>query len=148
MSFDRCTLRSRNFCRQKSRPRNWHWECLRILKAPVSERRPYPPISPKYRNPDLPSETWSGRSKQPRWLVAQLRSGRRSTTSGLQSWARSDMLSDIRKFVPRCKALQPPAFFAAISSGFKLLFGSEHHPSGGRRTTKAQRRRIGSSFQG
>jgi DNA-binding protein H-NS len=52
-------------------------ERLRILKAPVSERRPYPPVSPKYRNPDPLSETWSGRGKQPRWLVAQLRSGRR-----------------------------------------------------------------------
>ena len=50
---------------------------LKRLQAPVSERRPYPPVSPKYRNPDQPSETWSGRGKQPRWLVAQLRSGRR-----------------------------------------------------------------------
>jgi DNA-binding protein H-NS len=47
------------------------------LKAPVSERRPYPPVSPKYRNPERPSETWSGRGKQPRWLVAHLKSGRR-----------------------------------------------------------------------
>ena len=52
-------------------------ECLKRLQAPVSGRRPYPPVSPKYRNPDQPSETWSGRGKQPRWLVAQLRSGRR-----------------------------------------------------------------------
>ena len=52
-------------------------ERLKRLKAPVSGRRPYPPVSPKYRNPDQPSETWSGRGKQPRWLVAQLRSGRR-----------------------------------------------------------------------
>jgi DNA-binding protein H-NS len=52
-------------------------ERLRILKAPVSERRPYPPVSPKYRNPDRPAETWSGRGKQPRWLVAQLKSGNR-----------------------------------------------------------------------
>ena len=52
-------------------------ERLRILKAPVSERRPYPPVSPKYRNPDRPAETWSGRGKQPRWLVAQLKSGSR-----------------------------------------------------------------------
>src|SRR6478735_11836263 len=52
-------------------------ERLKLLEAPVSERRPYPPVSPKYRNPDQPSETWSGRGKQPRWLVAQLRSGRR-----------------------------------------------------------------------
>ena len=52
-------------------------ERLKRLQTPVSERRPYPPVSPKYRNPDQPSETWSGRGKQPRWLVAQLRLGKR-----------------------------------------------------------------------
>jgi DNA-binding protein H-NS len=40
-------------------------------------RRPYPRVLPKYRNPDWPSQTWSGRGKQPRWLTAQLRSGKR-----------------------------------------------------------------------
>ena len=40
-------------------------------------RRPYPRVLPKYRNPDQPSEKWSGRGKQPRWLTAQLRSGKR-----------------------------------------------------------------------
>jgi len=43
----------------------------------VSGRRPYPPVPPKYRNPDQPSETWAGRGKQPRWLVAKLGSGKR-----------------------------------------------------------------------
>jgi DNA-binding protein H-NS len=38
-------------------------------------RRPYPKVSPKYRNPERPSETWSGRGKQPRWVGAHLRSG-------------------------------------------------------------------------
>ena len=52
-------------------------ERLKLLRKPVSERRPYPRVPPKYRNPDRPSETWAGRGKQPRWLVAQLRSGRR-----------------------------------------------------------------------
>ena len=52
-------------------------ERLKLLKAPVSGRRPYPPVSPKYSNPDQPSETWAGRGKQPRWLVEQLRSGKR-----------------------------------------------------------------------
>jgi DNA-binding protein H-NS len=52
-------------------------ERLRQLQAPVSGRRPYPAVTPKYRNPDQPSETWAGRGKQPRWLVAQLRSGKR-----------------------------------------------------------------------
>jgi DNA-binding protein H-NS len=50
---------------------------LKLLETPVSARRPYPPVSPKYCNPDHPSETWSGRGKQPRWLVAQLNAGRR-----------------------------------------------------------------------
>lgn len=52
-------------------------ERLRILNAPPSTRRPYPPVDAKYRNPDRPSETWSGRGKQPRWLVAQIKSGKR-----------------------------------------------------------------------
>ncbi|WKA25618.1 H-NS histone family protein [Bradyrhizobium roseum] len=40
-------------------------------------RRPYPVVVPKYRNPEQPSETWAGRGKTPRWLAAQLKSGRR-----------------------------------------------------------------------
>jgi DNA-binding protein H-NS len=39
-------------------------------------RREYPRVLPKYRNPSVPSETWSGRGKQPRWLVAAIKSGR------------------------------------------------------------------------
>ena len=38
-------------------------------------RRKYPKVLPKYCNPLQPTETWSGRGKQPRWLVAALRSG-------------------------------------------------------------------------
>jgi len=38
-------------------------------------RRPYPKVHPKYRNPERPSETWSGRGKQPRWVGALLRKG-------------------------------------------------------------------------
>ncbi len=40
-------------------------------------RRPYPRVLPKYRNPDHPSKTWAGRGKQPHWLTAQVRSGKR-----------------------------------------------------------------------
>ncbi|MGO8911484.1 MAG: H-NS family nucleoid-associated regulatory protein [Bradyrhizobium sp.] len=40
------------------------------------ERRPYPRVFPKYRNPSKPQETWAGRGKQPRWLIAQHRSGK------------------------------------------------------------------------
>jgi DNA-binding protein H-NS len=38
-------------------------------------RRAYPPVKAKFRNPDQPLETWSGRGKRPRWLDAKLRSG-------------------------------------------------------------------------
>jgi DNA-binding protein H-NS len=38
-------------------------------------RRKYPRVSPKYQNPSVPSETWSGRGKQPRWLVSALKAG-------------------------------------------------------------------------
>jgi DNA-binding protein H-NS len=41
------------------------------------ERRPYPKVLAKYRNPTNPKETWAGRGKQPRWLAAQLRSGKK-----------------------------------------------------------------------
>ena len=39
-------------------------------------RRKYPRVLPKYRNPQT-SETWSGRGKRPRWLVAAMKSGRK-----------------------------------------------------------------------
>jgi DNA-binding protein H-NS len=52
-------------------------ERLKQLQIPVSGRRPYPPVLPQYRNPDEPSETWTGRGNQPRWLLAQLKSGGR-----------------------------------------------------------------------
>jgi DNA-binding protein H-NS len=40
-------------------------------------RRSYPKVLPKFSNPSVPTETWSGRGKQPRWLVAALRSGQK-----------------------------------------------------------------------
>jgi DNA-binding protein H-NS len=40
-------------------------------------RRPYPKVLPKYRNPQKPTETWAGRGKQPLWLRAELRSGKK-----------------------------------------------------------------------
>jgi DNA-binding protein H-NS len=41
------------------------------------ERRPYPKVQPKYRNPERPLETWSGRGKQPRWVSSQLEAGKK-----------------------------------------------------------------------
>ena len=40
-------------------------------------RRPYPKVFPKFLNPKNPAETWAGRGKRPRWLSAQLRSGKK-----------------------------------------------------------------------
>jgi DNA-binding protein H-NS len=47
------------------------------VEAPAvpRERRKYPRVFPKYQNPNEPSETWSGRGKQPRWLTAALKTG-------------------------------------------------------------------------
>jgi hypothetical protein len=48
----------------KSEPRlsSLHPATTDRLKA----RRPYPPVVPKYANPDEPSQVWSGRGKRPR----------------------------------------------------------------------------------
>jgi DNA-binding protein H-NS len=40
-------------------------------------RRKYPKVLPKYFNPQAPSQTWSGRGKRPRWLVAALKAGQK-----------------------------------------------------------------------
>jgi DNA-binding protein H-NS len=48
-------------------------------------RRPYPQVFPKFRNPAQPGETWAGRGKQPRWLTAQLESGKQLDDFRIQS---------------------------------------------------------------
>ena len=48
----------------------------RRSNSPAEERRPYPSVLPKYRNPKKPSETWSGRGRQPHWVQRQLGSGK------------------------------------------------------------------------
>jgi len=52
---------------------------ISVLSHFVEKRRPYPKVLPKYCNPKNPNETWSGRGKQPRWLTAQLGSGKKLT---------------------------------------------------------------------
>jgi DNA-binding protein H-NS len=49
---------------------------LHSVKKMGHARRPYPKVSPKYGNPAEPSETWAGRGKKPRWLTAQIKSGK------------------------------------------------------------------------
>jgi DNA-binding protein H-NS len=48
----------------------------RMAQIDTKARRPYPKVQPKYRNPERPSETWSGRGLQPHWVRAQLRKGK------------------------------------------------------------------------
>ena len=50
---------------------------LAVESADKQARRHYPPVLPKFRNPDRLSETWTGRGRQPRWLSAQLKGGKR-----------------------------------------------------------------------
>ena len=50
-------------------------EAVPVERSPSRERRRYPRVLPKYQNPDEPSETWSGRGKQPRWLTLALKTG-------------------------------------------------------------------------
>jgi len=58
-------------------------ERLRRLGAAAADRelkptkRPYPKVLPKYRNPQNAAETWAGRGKQPHWVRALLRSGKK-----------------------------------------------------------------------
>jgi DNA-binding protein H-NS len=41
----------------------------------LNVHRPYPPVVPKFANPDDPSQVWSGRGKQPQWVTEKLASG-------------------------------------------------------------------------
>jgi DNA-binding protein H-NS len=52
-------------------------DVLKSYNANGTPRRKYPRVFPKYRNPQMPAETWSGRGKQPRWLAAALKTGRK-----------------------------------------------------------------------
>jgi DNA-binding protein H-NS len=42
----------------------------------TAQRRPYPKVHPKFRNPEPPHETWSGRGKQPRWVIKMFEAGK------------------------------------------------------------------------
>ena len=44
--------------------------------APARTGRKLGKVAPKYRNPENPRETWTGRGKQPRWLAAYTAKGR------------------------------------------------------------------------
>ena len=68
------------------------------------ERRPYPRVFPKYRNPDNPSETWAGRG-QPRWLTAKLRTGKQIDDFRIQPSSERKRRSAGRPFRVRPRTL-------------------------------------------
>jgi DNA-binding protein H-NS len=37
-------------------------------------------VRPKYRNPTNPTETWSGRGRQPRWFAAAIKAGKKESS--------------------------------------------------------------------
>ena len=52
-----------------------HLKELAGKSAGVKERRPYPQVKPKFRNPERPFETWAGRGHQPKWVKNLLAAG-------------------------------------------------------------------------
>lgn len=48
----------------------------RATRGVAKKARKLGKVPPKYRNPDNPEETWTGRGRQPRWLTAYTDQGR------------------------------------------------------------------------
>ena len=48
---------------------------VEIASAPSKGKAPKGALPPKYRNPDDPTQTWSGRGKRPAWFKAALDKG-------------------------------------------------------------------------
>jgi DNA-binding protein H-NS len=44
---------------------------------PAGRGDPRGPVAPKYRNPENPAETWSGRGLKPRWMAAAIKVGKK-----------------------------------------------------------------------
>ena len=45
--------------------------------SPDMPGRPYPKVLAKYQNPKNPTQKWSGRGRQPHWVRAQLKAGKK-----------------------------------------------------------------------
>ncbi|MEZ5852522.1 MAG: H-NS histone family protein [Hyphomicrobiaceae bacterium] len=48
--------------------------CLKFFGS-TRGAKPGGKVAVKYRNPDNPSDTWTGRGRQPKWLAAALKKG-------------------------------------------------------------------------
>jgi DNA-binding protein H-NS len=58
----------------------------KLKRHASGERRKYPRVLPKYRNSIEPFETWSGRGRQPRWLIAALKAGHAIDEFVISNW--------------------------------------------------------------
>lgn len=85
----------------ENRLRQLQWNGPKV--GPERARRPYPQVFPKYRNPAQPAETWSGRGKQPRWLVAQLNSGKKLDDFRIQPSSAHARRSNVARKSARAK---------------------------------------------
>ena len=47
-----------------------------LIEARLMELRRRTSVHPKFRNPDDPSQTWSGRGRQPKWVCRLLVAGK------------------------------------------------------------------------
>ncbi|MDV7561128.1 H-NS histone family protein [Acinetobacter baumannii] len=50
-------------------------ELLQYGKQISKKNKAKKPVEPRYRNTKNPSETWTGRGKQPKWLVLEIEKG-------------------------------------------------------------------------
>jgi DNA-binding protein H-NS len=46
-----------------------------LLEEPKGAKAERKPVEPRYRNKNNHAETWTGRGKQPKWLVTELEKG-------------------------------------------------------------------------
>jgi len=69
---------ARKIAREKAKlEQQLRWLDINDAISAEKPRRPYPKVLAKYQNPKNPTEKWSGRGKQPHWVQAQLRAGKK-----------------------------------------------------------------------
>lgn len=47
-----------------------------LIEARLTELRRGTDLNPKFRNPDAPFQTWTGRGRQPMWVIRLLAAGK------------------------------------------------------------------------
>lgn len=55
-----------------------HGFTLRQILEAETGKKVRAPVKVKYRNPENPEETWTGRGRKPRWLTAKIAQGNNS----------------------------------------------------------------------